>query len=593
MRGFASEREGALLKFGRHAAIGLIAAVLVLAASLAASAQDPREPTITRIQADWDAVATELKAATADQSPDLIANLNRAVADIFPNAAASPVPVLLPFDTPAYLRDRAAETPRSASDYFSGFRLTPFFLAGPGGYDAVLTASRQDMPDLDLNFGLPIAVHISGTALVYELDEPAGMVQLPVNGIGADYPGIRRMFLEGYLRYAFVRDGVPYVLAIDCSQGRAREHKPSCRDADKVALRALKELQVVGGTPSQQSPVVALPTIERPAAISTVFTYHPSGDLIPGTGMHGNGGRTDTTVYSKIRFPLADAPAFANSQSFNSYGICDATGRVSAGMRGKVPAYRCRVSGQVLVADESAAENYSYPWRDNFCEHRYFSVSQCPGGLGHQGQDIRPASCRVRNDNATRCEPYQHDTVAVRNAMVMRLAGQMSVYLVVNEPNERIRFRYLHMNPKLLDANGVSSGRTVHEGEVIGQVGTFDRREGGTTYHLHFDIQVPTRYGWVFVNPYMTLVTAYERLIRARGQEVTDPPEPPVASTAAAEPQNALQVAPDDRIEPPVESHARHAHRYFPPHAAARRWRRLSARFRRAGGFRTRHAYLR
>jgi hypothetical protein len=55
---------------------------------------------------------------------------------------------------------------------------------------------------------------------------------------------------------------------------------------------------------------------------------------------------------------------------------------------------------------------------------------------------------------------------------------------------------------------------------VIGKVGNFFRRERGTTYHLHFDLQVPTKYGWVFVNPYMTLVAAYERLIRGRGQEI-------------------------------------------------------------------------
>ena len=31
---------------------------------------------------------------------------------------------------------------------------------------------------------------------------------------------------------------------------------------------------------------------------------------------------------------------------------------------------------------------------------------------------------------------------------------------------------------------------------------------------------MPTKYGWVFVNPYMTLVAAYERQIRGRGQEI-------------------------------------------------------------------------
>ena len=67
------------------------------------------------------------------------------------------------------------------------------------------------------------------------------------------------------------------------------------------------------------------------------------------------------------------------------------------------------------------------------------------------------------------------------------------------------------------------SGRLVREGEVIGKVGNYFKRERGTTYHLHFDVQVPTRNGWVFVNPYMTLVAAYERLIRGRGHELKEP----------------------------------------------------------------------
>jgi hypothetical protein len=90
------------------------------------------------------------------------------------------------------------------------------------------------------------------------------------------------------------------------------------------------------------------------------------------------------------------------------------------------------------------------------------------------------------------------------------------------------------MNPQMLDAAGMVSGREVAEGEVLGAVGNYGREAGGTTYHLHFDAQVPTRDGWVFVNPYMTLVAAYERLIGAHGQVVNDamfaPPPAPVTA---------------------------------------------------------------
>ena len=41
-------------------------------------------------------------------------------------------------------------------------------------------------------------------------------------------------------------------------------------------------------------------------------------------------------------------------------------------------------------------------------------------------------------------------------------------------------------------------------------------------------MQVFTRDGWIWVNPYTTLIASYERLIRSRGREIgTDPPSPP------------------------------------------------------------------
>src|SRR6185312_2943374 len=101
-----------------------------------------------------------------------------------------------------------------------------------------------------------------------------------------------------------------------------------------------------------------------------------------------------------------------------------------------------------------------------------------------------------------------------------RMAGNLGLYIVVNTPNDLVRFRYLHMNPKMLDADEWFSGRQVSEGEIIGKVATWGDFEKGTSYHVHFNIQVFTKVGWVWVNPYMTLVTAYERLIGGRGAEI-------------------------------------------------------------------------
>jgi len=507
-----------------------IAGLALAAGMVAAAAQDMRAPRVSPTRVDWDTVGAELNAIDAlKPDTDAIAVLNRATGERFANIATSPIPVLLPFDTAAFMRDKSAAADASdgaggsagASNYLSGFSAVPFFHPGPGGYDAIVVARAQEMRDLGIGYADPIYVHIDGAAVTYELDEPVGMIGWPVRGLD-EFPGIRRTYLENYVRYTFVRYGVPYVVSIECSDGALRYRKISCRDAHKVAVRFLKALRVAGGMPRPQpeTETIAAGTIDRPEASSTVFTYRSPGDIIPGTGFRRKGGVADYTVYSKIRFPIAEAPAFANSQSFMNWGNCEATGRSWAGRLGGVGAYRCRLSGQTLVSDESAADNYSYPWRDNFCEHRNYYVGQCPAGLGHQGQDIRPATCKQRIQGANRCEPYLHDVVAVRDGAVLRAPKQEALYLVVNAPNERVRFRYLHMQPKQFDAEGLVSGRLVHEGEVIGKVGNFFKRERATTYHLHFDVQVPTKYGWVFVNPYMTLVASYERLIQGRGQEI-------------------------------------------------------------------------
>ena len=539
-----------------------IAGLALAAGIMAAAAQGMTSPRISPTHVDWDAVVVDLNVLDALQpagpAADRVASLNLATGERFANIAASPVPVLLPFDTAAFLRDRAAaaasepaSSPANPPDgnYLFGFDAVPFFYPGPAGYDAVVVARAQEMPELGISFSKPIYVHIGGSALLYQLDEPAGMLEWPVHDLD-DIPGIHRIYLENYVRYTFMHYGVPYVVAIQCFDGRARLRKMSCRDADKVAVHFVKALRIAGGTPQPQPGAILATTIDRPPAQSTVFTYHSPGDILSGTGFKRRGGVADYAVYSKLRFPLADAPAFANSQSFMNWGDCEGTGRYGAGTRDGVRAYRCRVSGQTLIADESAAENYSYPWRDNFCETRYFYVGQCPGGLGHQGQDIRPASCKQRIQGANRCEPYQHDAVAARDGAVLRAPGQEALYIVVNAANERIRLRYLHMSPRQFDADGMVSGRFVREGEVIGKVGNFFRHERATTYHLHFDMQVPTKYGWVFVNPYMTLVAAYERLIRGRGEEIKEPEIPDNIAVAPAEPDPAPPASPQAATSP-------------------------------------------
>src|SRR5262245_64149503 len=139
----------------RYGIAGLALAVGIAAAA----AQDMKSPRIAPTHVDWDAVAGELDALDLPKPvvvPELMAKLNRATGERFANIAASPVPVLLPFDTAAFLRDRAAADPAAANatapadNYLFGFNAMPFFYPGPAGYDAVVVARAQEMRELGI-----------------------------------------------------------------------------------------------------------------------------------------------------------------------------------------------------------------------------------------------------------------------------------------------------------------------------------------------------------------------------------------------------------------------------------------------------------
>ena len=286
--------------------------------------------------------------------------------------------------------------------------------------------------------------------------------------------------------------------------------RSACREAYPVAERFLRALRVAGGQPSRPRIDISSVVAERPAERSADFTYRPPGDIIANTGFRKQSGRPDFTAYSQIRFPLEKTPAFVRSQSF--------------GRR-----------------DKSDSPSAGYRWRDNFCEACSFNVGQCAGGFGHQGQDIRASECPANNEGGERCDPKQQGVVAVRDSVVIRSLKQQAATLQVNSRTEHIRFRYMHMNPASLDADGILNGRSVVEGEKIGVVSNYLDHPNGTSLHLHFDVQVFTRDGWLWVNPYVTLISAYERMIRGRGRELGTEPAGP-AAVAHAVPDDVLRA---------------------------------------------------
>ena len=230
-----------------------------------------RPPQISNAKVDWPAALDSLSDVPDLRSvvpsgharpprngagrpmPHALTRLNAAMSHRFPGVARSPVPVLLPFDTAALLRDLAAGTATDTSErYLSGFQPSKFFYPGPSGFDAVFSLRTADVPELsDIKYAEPIDVLISGSLLLYDLDDPTPPSAVAATGLEDEYPGIQRLVHEHHLRYTFVRFGVPYVVSAACFDASVSRYKmPTCRAADRVLHRFLRALKVAGGTPN-------------------------------------------------------------------------------------------------------------------------------------------------------------------------------------------------------------------------------------------------------------------------------------------------------------------------------------------------------
>ncbi len=204
------------------------------------------------------------------------------------------------------------------------------------------------------------------------------------------------------------------------------------------------------------------------------FTYTPAGQLSPkrsGTGRTG-----DRHVYApNIRFPIESGAAYINSQV---YGIGGYLGEKGS------------------LCDK---KNYAYPWHDNYCEKRGWSMPLCSGGKGHQGVDIRTATC----------EKKRYYAVAVEDGIITYI-GQ---YVIKLRGLSGRTYRYLHLDSPSIQ---VRRGQQVKRSQRIGLISN-NMGKTTTSIHLHFDmkqtIKVGNRSKSVFVPPYTSLVEAYKRLL--------------------------------------------------------------------------------
>lgn len=203
-----------------------------------------------------------------------------------------------------------------------------------------------------------------------------------------------------------------------------------------------------------------------------VFSYLPPGDLVENSGT----GQTVQINYAPgMRFPMEAGQAYSNSQVYGHGGYLGPGG------------------------GQCNENNYTYAWRDNFCETRGYGTPMCPAGTGHQGQDIRPATC----------QDAVHWAVA-SDAGTITSIGNYSVRLMTDEG---VRYTYLHLEKSSLM---VEAGDRVERGERIGYVSN-EFNGTPTTIHLHFEIKMAVDTGAGIQNtpvpPYLALVDSYERLL--------------------------------------------------------------------------------
>jgi murein DD-endopeptidase MepM/ murein hydrolase activator NlpD len=224
------------------------------------------------------------------------------------------------------------------------------------------------------------------------------------------------------------------------------------------------------------SALAAALVVSPPALQATLAqpSFEPPGDLEPGSG----DGLDDSTIYFPgIRFPIENHPAYANSQVYRP--------------------------GGAPGGDQCKKANYSYPWRDTYCENRKWSMPLCPAGKGHQGLDIRPSTCKKDT----------HWAVAAADGVISQI-GSFSVTL---QTPAGTLYRYLHMNK---DHLAVKELDAVKRGAKLGLVSNhYDGTP--TTIHLHFDVKdnivvEGTHVGPLFVPPYASVIEAYKSLLNGK-----------------------------------------------------------------------------
>lgn len=225
-----------------------------------------------------------------------------------------------------------------------------------------------------------------------------------------------------------------------------------------------------------------------PASSEDAFRYHSPGVLASGVGRTG-----DRYIYfPDFMFPLQAGPqqggihAYANSQVYSTAG-------------------------------GDSALNYSYPWKDTYCEKREWEMPLCPGKNGHQGVDIRP-----HGNNKS----IEYPVLSVADGIVAAVTSFTRVEVRYKDTFGPYTCRYLHMNKASIAS--LKPGQAVRKGDKLGSVSNIMGGKPNTSWHLHFDCK--RNIDGVAVHPpvYTSLISAYRRAwglddLNGHGQLGVDP----------------------------------------------------------------------
>ena len=330
--------------------------------------------------------------------------------------------MLLPFDIDAFRKDVAdgKAGSRDVGQIFRRVSIRPnSSCPGPAGYDATFVVNREGRRAQDPFRKADRVRNLRRRALSMTSMAPTSRRIHAAQGLGRLFPGIRRILREAHVRYVFERFGVPYVLSIQCYDMRPSSKYLSCREADPLAVKF--PAPVAHGRRHAGKNRAAEIRPQPAGKPQSDFTYYGPGDLIENTGWKKMPGRVDYHVYARMRFPIADAPAYVKSQSFMPWGDCYRTGMV--GRHGPARARRTAARSTTSRWCSTNRRRRISPIRGATisANSATFWSASAPAVTATRARTFVPRNCVLNNAEADRCLPYQDYVAAVHDGVIRRM----------------------------------------------------------------------------------------------------------------------------------------------------------------------------